>query len=295
MNTFRQALHGDGPVISAELSLRHDSGAADLLDQAEPLRNVVDGLQVTDNPHAWVQISPLAAASLLIEAGLDAIPQLTCRDRNRIALQSDLCGLRALGVSSLVLNKGGQVPAGHTLRAKPVFDVSCRELISMASAMNGSETGGPESNFLIGTGARVFAPPPGWDAEMMLARASAGAQFLQTQLCFDAAVLRVYMQRLVEARITWDFAVIVSLAPLPGVDTAHWLNENNRAALIPAHVLRRLEAAGDPEREGISLCAELMQEFAGIPGVSGFNLHTLGNPQAVVAAIAESGLRPATT
>ena len=192
---------------------------------------------------------------------------------------------------SLVLNKGQQVPAGHLLRAKTVFDVSCRELIGMAAAMGQQESGRTEDEFLIGTGARVFAPPSGWDAEMLRSRAGAGAQFLQTQLCFDPDILRAYMQRLVEAKITWNYAVIVSLAPLPNAATARWILENDRSAIIPASVIARLEAARQPETEGIALCAELLRTSADIPGVSGFNLHTLGNPEAVFMALAESGLR----
>jgi methylenetetrahydrofolate reductase (NADPH) len=124
-----------------------------------------------------------------------------------------------------------------------------------------------------------------------LTRSSAGAHFLQTQLCFNPAMLQVYMQRLVAARITWRYAVMVSLAPLPSAATARWLRENHRSVLIPDSLVKQLETAPDPVQEGIAVCAQLMREFAAIPGVSGFHLHTLENPAAVVAAIAASGLR----
>ena len=295
MKTLRLALHG-GIAVSAELSLRHGTTAAQLLEQAEYLRSSVDAVQVADNAQPWVQMSPLAAAALLTESGFDVIAQLTCRDRNRIALHSDLLGLQAMGVRNLVLNKGNQVVARDRLQAKPVFDVSCRELVAMAAAIGekSAEERQSDAGFLIGTGARVFAAPPQWDAEIMLARSSAGAHFLQTQLCFKPAMLQIYMQRLVAARITWRYAVIVSLAPLPSAATARWLRENHRSVLIPEGLVKRLEAAPDPVQEGIAVCAQLMREFAAIPGVSGFNLHTLGNPAAVVAAIAASGLRPTT-
>ena len=294
-------MHDSATVISAELSLRHDTTAAQLLEQAEQLRPFVDGMQVADNAQSWVQMSPLAAACLLTENGFEAIAQLTCRDRNRIALHSDLLGLQAMGVHNLVLNKGNQVVARDRLQtrlqAKPVFDVSCRELVAMAAAIGekSAEHGQSNEGFLIGTGARVFAAPPQWDAEIMLARSSASAHFLQTQLCFNPAMLQVYMQRLVAAKITWRYAVMVSLAPLPSAATARWLRENHRSVLIPEGLVKQLEAAADPVQEGIAICAQLMREFAAIPGVSGFNLHTLGNPAAVVAAIATSGLRATTT
>jgi len=99
------------------------------------------------------------------------------------------------------------------------------------------------------------------------------------------------MQRLVAARITRRHAVLVSLAPLPSAATAHWLRENHRSALIPDSLVKRLEAAADQVQEGIAVCAQLIRDFAAIPGVSGFNLHTLGNPEVVVAGIAASDLR----
>ncbi len=120
----------------------------------------------------------------------------------------------------------------------------------------------------------------------------AGARFLQTQPCFNLVLLRRYLQGLVQAKVTWKYSVIVTLAPLPSAKMARWLAENNRGALIPDALIERLENSTDPEQEGIEICAELMREIADIPGVSGINLLTLGNPRAVTASIKASGLRP---
>lgn len=290
MKTFRQSLQSADFTITAELSLRHETGARELIRQAEKLRDSVTAIQIAENPHSRVQMSAVAAAGLLANNGFDVIPRLHCRDRNRIALQSDLLGLRAMGVNSLVLTRGKQLPDGNKLRAKPVFDLSCRELVAMANAMNDEETTRPENEFLIGTDTRVIRPRPGWKGESLLGRASAGAQFLQTGICFDINLLRQYMAMLVEARITWNYSVIVSLAPLPSADSARWLMENTRDCLIPEALIARLDSAEDPEAEGVAICAELMRLIATIPGISGVNLLTPGNPECVVAAVCESGL-----
>jgi len=283
--TFRNALQGTGFPVTAELFLGRRSTVEEALQQASLLAGHVDAIQVADNPNSWVQISPLALSGLLLRQGIDPIPRLSCRDRNRIALQSDLLGLRAMGVTSLVLVKGSPPPEGNDLNAKPVFDLNCPELIAMAQLMNEEDWPDAGHEFVIGTGATVFGPEPGWKADYLLARAKAGARFLQTQPCFNLVLLRRYLQGLVQAKVTWQYSVIVTLAPLPSAKMARWLAENQQGALIPDVLVERLENSADPEREGIEICAGLMREIVDIPGVSGINLLTLGRPEAVVAAI----------
>jgi methylenetetrahydrofolate reductase (NADPH) len=290
LKTFRQVLQGSGFTFTAELSLHRETTIDEALQQAAVVTGCVDAIQLAENPSGRAQVSPLALSGLLARNGIDAVPRLICRDRNRIALQSELLGLRALGVSSLILDKGSRLPAGQEPNTKPVFDLSCRELVAMANAMNEEEWDDGEHEFVIGTSATVFAPEPGWNAELLLARAGAGARFLVTQPCFDPKMLRLYMRRMVEAKVTWNYSVIVTLAPLPSAESARWLVENHRGAVIPDSVIERLEKVPDPQLEGIDICAELMRDIAGIPGVSGFNLLTLGSPEAVVAALEASGL-----
>jgi methylenetetrahydrofolate reductase (NADPH) len=171
-----------------------------------------------------------------------------------------------------------------------VFDVSGPELVAMAAGLGTGEAGTAE-NFFIGIGARVFRPARDWDATTLNERSNAGARFVQTQLCFNLDILRDYMIRMVEARMTWKYSVIVSLTPLPSAATAAWLKKNLSDARIPKSVVARLEQAADPAREGVAICAELMREIAQIPGVSGVNLMTTGNPELLRDAIRASGLR----
>jgi methylenetetrahydrofolate reductase (NADPH) len=265
------------------LTLKRDSTAADVRRQADALGRYVDGIQVTDNPYGWVQMSALSASALLIDHGIDPVPILTCRDRNRIALESDLLGLQALGVSSLMLIRGHRVPKDHSMPAASVFDLTGLELIALAAKLN--------TEFFIGTGARVFRPGPNWQAESLTTRSAAGAGWVQTQLCFNMEILRRFTDRFVEAEATRGLPLMVSLSPLPSATTARWVKKNMGDSRIPAALIKRLEEAGDPKREGIAICAELMQEISDIPGVSGVNLMTTGDPDAIPAAIRASGLR----
>jgi len=283
LKTFSEAVRGTSFAIAAELTLRRDSTADDVRRQADALGPLADGIQVSDNPYGWVQMSALSASAILVEHGCDPVPVLTCRDRNRMALESDLLGLQALGVSSLVLMRGHRVPKNHVMPAASVFDLTGRELIALAASL--------EAGFFIGTGARVFRPGPRWRADSLTLRSAAGAGFVQTQLCFNMKILRRYMARFVEAESTRDIPVVVSLSPLPSATTARWVKKNMGDSRIPAALIKRLEDARDPEQEGMAICAELMWEIAEIPGVSGVNLMTTGNPEALSATIRAAGLR----
>jgi len=291
LRKFREALQSQDFSISAELTLRREYTASDVHRQVDTLGELVDGIQVTDNPWAWVQMSAVSAASLVLQKGVDPIPVLACRDRNRIALQSDLIGLRAMGVTSVLLTHGEKVPDDHQVKATGVFDTTSLELVAMAEALNGDPSLGSNENLYIGTGAKVFRAGPEWPAESLKARSDAGARFLQSQFCFNTDIIREYMDALVRLKLTWKYGVIISLTLLPSAKTAIWLKKRMRQAKIPIRLVERLQSAADAELEGIKICAELMQEISEIPGVSGINLMTTGNPESIPAAIKASGLR----
>ena len=289
--TFRSAVQSRSVAITAELALKRETTPDDIRVQARSLAPWVDGIQISDNPWAWTQMSSVAAASLLLDEGVDPLPILTCRDRNRIALTSDLLGLRALGARWIMLMRGHRVPRNHPLPAATVFDLSGRELIALAAELNEDETGKAGDRLFLGTGARAFRPNAGWRADSLKDRAAAGAEFLQTQLCFNLDLLQDYLSRLVDLQVTWDYSVIVSLTPLPSLETAQWIREHYSDAKIPAAVMQQLEDAQDQRKEGIEICAGLMREMAALPGIAGINLMTTGDTDALIEAIRLSGVR----
>lgn len=291
MKTFKSAIQAGTFTITGELSLNRFSGVDQVAKQARLLSPFTDAVQVAENPGGRVQMSPQAAAGIVLREGIDAIPHLSTRDRNRLALESDLLGMAALGVTSALLMRGDELPTSGRPPPRQLFDLSGRDLIALARTLAEDEAvvGVPDLN--IGAVATVFNPKRTWTPQALLDKAEAGADFIQTQLCFDMNVLRRYMARLIDNQMTWRTAIVVSLAVLPTAVSANWLRENLKGSLVPPWLIQRLEKARDPEREGIEICAELLQQLQDIPGVTGAHLMTPGEPESIAAAIEASGLR----
>jgi methylenetetrahydrofolate reductase (NADPH) len=264
--------------------------AASLIRQGEILHPAVDAVQLTDSTQ--MHMSGIAAAALLIQHGIDPIVHMNCRDRNRIALQKDLIGAGALGVTSVLVMRGMKIPESRKVGVRNVFDTSALELMTYIQNLKQDEDASLVSDFLVGANAEVFNPDADWFPKNLIRKRDAGTNFVQLQICFDIAVVRNYMARIVASKITHSVNFITALAPLPSADAARWVRENVKGALVPEPIIERMEQASDPESEGIEICAELLRELATIPGVSGANLLTLGKLETIPAAIVASGVRP---
>jgi len=235
-------------------------------------------------------MSGLVAASILLGEGIDPVAHLTGRDRNRIALENDLLGLGALGVTSLLLTRGEELPSGYKPPTRQVLELSGEDLVTTAVQLGEDESIRAAPEFCIGTAATVFAPKKAWKPKSLLARVDAGVAFIQTQVCFNMKTLRRYMTHLVDSRLTWRCAVIASLAVLPDAATARVMRHHLHGTVMPEKVVQRMAQAADPEQEGIRLAAEKIQRLREIPGVSGVNLMTPGSPELLVETIRAAGL-----
>ena len=289
--TFRDSLRTKDFVVTAHVNLPWAPDAESLIRQGEILRPAVDAVQLTDNPGAQVHMSGLAAAALLLRQGIDPIVHMTCRNRNRIALQSDLIGAAALGVTSVLLMRGDRMPESMKPKVRSIFDTRAKQLMAFVQDLKDAETVAFASDFLVGAAAKIFEPDADWTPDNLVSKCDAGANFVQTQLCFDMSVVRNYMARIVASKLTHRLNFIMALSPLPSADAARRMRDNVKGALIPESIIERMEQASDPECEGIEICGELLQELATIPGVSGANLLTLGNLETIPAAIDASGVR----
>lgn len=270
--------------------------AHDLLDEARLLAKSVDAIQIPDSAFARPHISSIAAAALLIKEGIDPVIHMNCRDRNRIAIQSDLLGAQALGVSNVLLMRGSNLPADHMPRTSNVYDLSAIDFIRTAAAIRDDEAlaGGklPDAPELhIGAVATAFRPVEKWEPEKLMAKADAGAQFIQLQICMNVDAIRDYMARLVAAKLTWRFQVLAGVAIFPSAEAARELKKYRPDAAIPREIYDRLEQAEDPQQEGINIAGEVLAELRKIPGVAGANLMTSGEPQSILNAIKASGVR----
>src|ERR1700733_6041505 len=279
-------------VMTAELAPPVSFNAQELLDKAAGLKGLADAVNVTDGAGARAHMSALAASSLLIGAGIEPILQITCRDKNRIALQSELMGAAALGIRNLLLLTGDDPKAGDQPDTKPVFDVDSKTLIETARRLRdegtlptGRKVGG-NAEFFIGAADMPIDPPAGWQPNALLGKVGSGAQFAQTQFCMDAAIVRRYVGALETAGITKQLAILIGVNPLRSAKSAAWMKSHLYGTIIPDTFIERLEKATDPAREGVHLCVELIGELSTIPGVAGVHIMAPGNDAAIPEVIA---------
>lgn len=278
-------------VLTAEITPPLSAGAEDLLRMAEVLGDVVDAINITDGASARVHMSSVAAAILLKQIGVEPIVQITCRDRNRIALQGDMLGAAALGVQNVLVLGGDDVAVGDHPEAKAVFDLSSQELLGILHGM--AERGEIQSgrkletppHFFLGAADTVIDPPPSWVADKLVAKADAGAVFVQTQFCFDADLLRRYMKGLEDHGLTERLYFLVGVGPLRSARSAIWMRDKLFGTTMPHEVIQRLDEAPDPQAEGIRICAELLQQFQEIPGVAGAHMMAPNNHAAIPESI----------
>jgi len=258
--------------------------------QADILRDYVDAILITDNQSGRIHMSTLAAGALLIDAGVDPIVQLSCRNRNRISLLSDLLGCTALGITSISLVRGDRVPDDFKPRPKAIMDVNATELIRIANIMKNDEKIASQGNFFLGGVVTAHAPKPGWPAKNITEKIDAGAQFVFTHTCLDLDLLRTYMQRLGETKLLWSCHVIAGIVLLSSVEDAQWVSKNRPNVIIPNDIIERLRDAKDPEQEGIEICAEQLQELSKIPSISGVHIIASEKLTNIPIAISKSGI-----
>ncbi len=287
--TFKDSLQTKDFVLTAHVNLAEAPDAESLIRQGEILRPAVDAVQLTDS--SQMHMSGIAAAALLLQQGIDPIVHMTVRDRNRIALQKDLIGAAALGVTSVLIMRGKGIPDGGKVGVRNVFDTPALEIMAYIQSLKQAGDASLVSNFLVGAKAEIFNPDADWTPDNLIRKCDFGTNFVQLQICFDMDVVRNYMARIVASKLTRRVNFIMALSPLPSADAARWVRDNVRGALVPETIIERMDQASDPECEGIEICAELLQELTTIPGVSGATLLTLGALETIPAAIDASGVR----
>ncbi len=295
--SLRERLRQGHFVMTAELVPPLSCDAEELLNKAAGLKGLADAVNVTDGAGARAHMSALAGASLLLQAGIEPILQMTCRDKNRLALQSEMMGAAALGIRNLLLLSGDDPKAGDQPDTKPVFDVDSRTLIDTARRLRdegtlptGREVTG-EAGFFIGAADMPIDPPAGWEPKALAAKVAAGAQFAQTQFCMDASIVRRYVGALERAGITSKLALLIGVNPLRSAKSARWMQHHLYGTIIPDAFIARLEQAADPAREGLRICVELIEELSTIRGVAGVHIMAPGNDAAVPEAIKAARLR----
>ena len=275
MNNFKNSIQSGKFVITSEISLTPESNIQEVESQSRSLGDDIDGILVTDNQSGQLHMSPIVVGSILLNSNIDPIVQLSCRNRNRISLLSDILGCLTLGVSSFSLIRGDRVPEEYQPRPKAIMDINATELISMAQNLKNDETISPPRNFIIGGVLTPHTPKDGWQAKNLRKKVDSGAQFFFTHTCLDMDLLSAFMKKIGPTKILQKCYIVAGIALLESTENAEWLRKNRPNVIIPNQIMNRLKEAKDQEAEGIKICSEQINTVKKIPGISG--VHIIGS------------------
>ena len=283
-------------AVTAELNPPDSANAADVYDRAKVFDGWVDGINAVDASGANCHMSSVGICALLTRMGYAPIMQIACRDRNRIAIQGDVLGGAAMGVANILCLTGDGVQAGDQPGAKPVFDLDCMSLLETIRIMrdngkflSGRKLSTPPEVFL-GAAINPFAPPIDFRPHRLAKKIAAGAQFVQSQYCFDVPMFRTYMSRIRDLGLTENCFVMCGVGPLASAKTARWIRSNVPGIHIPDAIIKRLEGAQDQKKEGKQLAIDIINEVKEISGVSGVHVMAYRQEEYVAEIVDESGV-----
>ena len=296
MGAFEKLLGSGQFAVTAELSPPDSADPEEVYSRARVFDGYVDAINATDGSGANCHMSSIAVCSLLERRGYTTVMQISCRDRNRLAVQGDVLGASALGISNMLCLSGDSVQVGDHPGAKPVFDLDCMSLIATLRGMRddsrylSGRTLTTAPRILIGAAANPFVPPFEYRVQRLAKKISAGASFVQTQYCFDIARLKEYMGQVRDLGLHDKCAILVGVGPLNSPRAARWMRDNVPGVHIPDHVIKRLEGAERPRLEGRRLCMEMIQQIREVEGVAGVHVMAYRQEEAIAEIIDASGV-----
>ena len=283
-------------AITTELAPPDSADPEEVYQRARIFDGYVDAINATDGSGANCHMSSVAVCALLTRIGYAPVMQISCRDKNRIAIQGDILGGAAMGVCNILCLSGDGVQAGDHPQALPVFDLDCMSLLATARTLRDEQhfLSGRKLTYpprvLLGAAANPFAPPLEWRAERLAKKVDAGAQFIQTQYCYDVPLLKQYMQRVEDLGLIGKVFLLVGVGPLRSAKTAEWMRKNVPGLHIPDAIVKRLAGAQDQAREGRELCIEIIQQLREIRGVSGVHIMAYRQEESVPEIVERSGV-----
>ena len=292
---LERVLRSGAFAVTTELDPPDSADPEDVYRRARVFDGYVDAINATDGSGANCHMSSLAVCALLTRVGYAPVMQISCRDRNRIAIQGDILGGAAMGVCNMLCLSGDGVQAGDHPQAKPVFDLDCMSLLQVACKLRDQHQfdSGRRLSFaprvFFGAAANPFVPPFEWRAQRLAKKVAAGAQFIQTQYCYDVPRLREFMQQVEDLGLLGKVFILVGVGPLRSAKAAEWMRTHVPGIAIPDAVIARLAGAEQPAAEGRKLCVELIQQIREIKGVSGVHVMAYRQEESVAEVIERSG------
>jgi methylenetetrahydrofolate reductase (NADPH) len=293
---FERLLRAGQFAVTAELAPPDSADPEDVFRRARIFNGCVDAINATDGSGANCHMSSIAVCALLTRLGYAPVMQISCRDRNRIAIQGDILGAAAMGVCNLLCLTGDGVQAGDHPQALPVFDLDSLSLLETARTLRDEHhfLSGRKITYaprvLLGAAENPFAQPTEWRAQRLAKKVAAGAQFIQTQYCYDLPLLRTFMDQVERLGLIDKVFILVGVGPLRSAKAAEWIRAHVPGVHIPDAVITRLSGAADQALEGRKLCIELVQEIRTIKGVHGVHLMAYRQEESVAEIIQRSGV-----
>jgi methylenetetrahydrofolate reductase (NADPH) len=293
---FERVLRDGHFAVTSEIAPPDSVDADEVYRRAALFDGAVDAINATDGSGANCHMSSVAVCALLSHIGYSPILQISCRDKNRIAIQGDILGAAAMGVCNVLALTGDDVSSGDHPEAKPVFDLDSVSLLTTIKTMR------EESRFLsgrkldlapkvfAGSSINPFVPPIESRVLQLRKKVEAGAEFIQSQYCFDMDILKSMMKRAVDMGLTEKAFILPGVGTLASAKTAKWLRSNVPGVHIPDSIVKRLEGAEKQKAEGQKICVELMQQVKEIEGVSGVHVMAYRQEEFVTEMVDASGV-----
>jgi len=285
-------------AVTAEAGPPRGAVPSVILRKGELLKASCDALNVTDNQTAIVRMSSLSGCVLLKQLGVDPVMQMVCRDRNRIAIQSDVLGAVALGIGNILCLTGDYQSFGDHPTAKSVFDLDSIQLIQVLSQMrdekkflSGEKISG-EVPLFIGAVENPYADPFEYRVLRLAMKVKAGADFIQTQAVFDVSKFAKWMEMVTDRGLDKEVHVLAGVIPTRSVGMARHMRDNVPGVSVPDEIVTRMEDAKDTREEGLKICLEIIEQIKEIPGVHGIHIMAVGWEEIVPTIVERAGFLP---
>ncbi len=283
-------------AVTAELNPPDSADPQDVYERAAIFDGWVDGINATDGSGANCHMSSVGICALLTRMGYAPVMQMSCRDRNRIAMQGDVLGAAAMGVANILCLTGDGVQAGDQPNAKPVFDLDSLSLLETIRIMrdeqrflSGRKISSPPYVFL-GAASNPFSPPYEFRPFRLAKKIAAGAQFVQTQYCYDVPLLDKFMRQVRDDGLDQACFILVGVGPLASAKAARWIRTHVPGIHIPDEVIARIEGAENQRQEGKKICIEIIQQVREMAGIAGVHVMAYRQEELVAEIVYESGV-----
>ncbi len=297
-SNLEKVLNSGDFTVTAELGPPKSADPEVILNKADILKGYADAVNITDCQTAIVRLSSIAAAVLLINKGLEPIIQMTCRDRNRIAIQSDLLGAAALGIKNLLCLTGDHQIFGNHPKAANVFDLDSINMLDMVRKMRDEkkfdcdEDMEVEPKFLIGAAANPFADPFEYRVKRLSKKVEAGADFIQTQIIFNVEKFAQWMKQANDLGLTDKVKILAGVSPLRSLGMAKYMKNNVPGLEVPDELIERLSSAENAQEEGIQICVDIINQVKEIEGVAGVHIMAIEWESAIPKIVEKAELLP---